>query len=63
VRGVAPDQLRHIGACALLAIEAAPQVPDRPKNLSRSPFGRLAIVSTHKLALRYCTITNHVGAL
>jgi hypothetical protein len=63
VRGVAPDQLRHIGARTPHAIEAAPQVHDRLKNLSRSPFGRLAIVSTHKLALPYCAITNHVGAL
>jgi hypothetical protein len=63
MRGVAPDQLRHIGACAPPAIEAAPRVPDRLKNLLRSPFGRLAIVSTHKLALPYCAVTNHAGAV
>jgi hypothetical protein len=63
VRGVAPDQLRHIGACTPRAIEAAPRVPDRLKILLRSPFGRLAIVSTHKLALPYCAIINHGGAM
>jgi hypothetical protein len=63
VRGIALDQLRHIGARTPRAIEAAPRVPDRLKNLSRSAFGRLAIVSTHKLALPYCAITNDVGVL
>ena len=45
----------------LWRVGGAPRVTQ--KIFARSPFGRVAIVSTRKLAFPYCAIINHAGAL